>query len=43
VGGSNVYPAEVEAVLVRHPAVRDAAVFGVPGADLGRDGIRLNR
>jgi long-chain acyl-CoA synthetase len=35
VGGSNVYPAEVEAVLVRHPAVRDAAVFGVPGADLG--------
>jgi len=29
-GGMNVFPAEVEAVLERHPAVRHAAVFGVP-------------
>ncbi|MEZ4215832.1 MAG: AMP-binding protein [Myxococcota bacterium] len=29
-GGMNVYPAEVDAVLVTHPAVRDAATVGVP-------------
>jgi long-chain acyl-CoA synthetase len=29
-GGVNVYPVEVEQVLVRHPAVREVAVFGVP-------------
>jgi long-chain acyl-CoA synthetase len=29
-GGENVFPAEVEAVLVRHPDVVDAAVIGIP-------------
>ena len=35
-GGENVYPAEVEAVLDEHPAVRECAVFGVEDADLGQ-------
>ena len=34
-GGVNVYPAEVEAVLLTHPAVVDCVAFGVPHADLG--------
>ncbi len=34
-GGANVYPAEVERVLVKHPAVQDAAVVGVPDPDWG--------
>jgi acyl-CoA synthetase (AMP-forming)/AMP-acid ligase II len=34
-GGVNVYPAEIEDVLHRHPAVEDAAVFGVPDAEWG--------
>jgi bile acid-coenzyme A ligase len=35
VGGSNVYPAEIEAVLDAHPAVRSSAVIGLPDEDLG--------
>jgi long-chain acyl-CoA synthetase len=34
-GGVNVYPAEVEAVLLRHPDVRDVAVIGVPDDEYG--------
>jgi O-succinylbenzoic acid--CoA ligase len=35
-GGENVYPAEVEAALLAHPAVADAGVIGMPDADWGR-------
>ncbi|MCW2912035.1 MAG: acid--CoA ligase [Actinomycetia bacterium] len=35
VGGSNVYPAEIEGALEEHPAVRSAAVIGLPDEDLG--------
>ena len=34
-GGENVYSAEVEAVLHRHPAVAEAAVVGIPDERLG--------
>jgi long-chain acyl-CoA synthetase len=34
-GGVNVYPAEVEAVLLTHPAVYDAAVIGAPDHEFG--------
>jgi acyl-CoA synthetase (AMP-forming)/AMP-acid ligase II len=34
-GGVNVYPAEVEAVLLTHPAVRDAAVIGIADDEFG--------
>jgi long-chain acyl-CoA synthetase len=34
-GGENVYPAEVENVLMKHPEVADVAVIGVPDAKWG--------
>jgi acyl-CoA synthetase (AMP-forming)/AMP-acid ligase II len=34
-GGVNIYPAEIEDALHRHPAVEDVAVFGVPDDDWG--------
>jgi long-chain acyl-CoA synthetase len=36
-GGVNVYPQEAENVLVSHPAVADAAVFGIPHEELGEE------
>jgi acyl-CoA synthetase (AMP-forming)/AMP-acid ligase II len=35
-GGVNIYPAEIEQVLMLHPAVLDAAVVGVPDAKWGQ-------
>jgi len=36
-GGVNIYPAEIEAVLINHPAVLDAAVFGIPHDEFGEE------
>jgi acyl-CoA synthetase (AMP-forming)/AMP-acid ligase II len=38
-GGFNVYPAEVEQTLARHPAVSEVAVVGVPDERLGEVGV----
>lgn len=35
-GGANIYPAEVEAAIDDHPAVRSSAVVGLPDEDLGQ-------
>ncbi len=34
-GGVNIYPREIEDLLIAHPAVADVAVFGVPDPDMG--------
>jgi long-chain acyl-CoA synthetase len=36
-GGYNVYPREIEEVFYAHPAVREAAVVGVPHESLGEE------
>jgi len=36
-GGENVYPAEVESFLMRHPAIRQAQVVGVPDPYMGEE------
>jgi acyl-CoA synthetase (AMP-forming)/AMP-acid ligase II len=36
-GGVNIYPAEVEAILMAHPAVADAAVVGWPSREFGEE------
>jgi long-chain acyl-CoA synthetase len=36
-GGVNIYPQEAENVLVTHPKVMDAAVFGVPNEEMGEE------
>jgi len=40
-GGLNVYPREVEAALLRHPAVAEAAIVGVPHPDWGEQVVGL--
>ena len=36
-GGVNIYPQEVEDLLVTHPKVLDAAVFGIPNEEFGEE------
>ena len=36
-GGANIYPAEIESVLIMHPDVADVAVFGIPNDDWGEE------
>jgi fatty-acyl-CoA synthase len=36
-GGVNIYPQEIEDVLLAHPKVLDVAVFGVPNAEMGEE------
>jgi acyl-CoA synthetase (AMP-forming)/AMP-acid ligase II len=40
-GGQNIYPADLESVLVRHPDVSDCAVFGVPSERWGETPLAL--
>jgi len=36
-GGVNIYPQEIEDVLIAHPAVVDVAVFGIPNDEMGEE------
>ena len=36
-GGYNIYPREIEEVFYEHPAVLEAAVIGIPHAELGEE------
>jgi acyl-CoA synthetase (AMP-forming)/AMP-acid ligase II len=40
-GGSNIYPDEVEAVLIEHAAVAEAAVVGRPSPQLGEEVVAV--
>ena len=42
-GGSNIYPREVEEVLLRHPAIKEVAVLGEPDVAVGRVGCCSTR
>ena len=36
-GGVNIYPAEIEAAIITHPAVADVGVFGIPNDEFGEE------
>src|SRR5438128_2962772 len=36
-GGVNIYPAEIESILITHPCVADVAVFGIPNTEWGEE------
>ena len=40
-GGVNIYPAEIDAVLLMHPAVADAATVGAPNDDWGEEVVAI--
>jgi long-chain acyl-CoA synthetase len=40
-GGTNVYPAEIEATLLEHPKVHDAGVIGIPDPDWGESIVAI--
>ncbi|MBA3845550.1 MAG: AMP-binding protein, partial [Planctomycetes bacterium] len=40
-GGENIYPAQVEAALMRHPGIADAAVFALPDPEWGQAVVAL--
>ena len=40
-GGVNLYPAEIESVLITMPGVEDCAIFGVPDTDLGEAAVAI--
>jgi long-chain acyl-CoA synthetase len=40
-GGANVYPAEVEGVILQHPGIADAAVIGLPDAEMGKSVVAV--
>jgi fatty-acyl-CoA synthase len=42
-GGENIYPAEIEAFLMRHPKVAEAQVVGVPDSFMGEEAAALLR
>lgn len=42
-GGENVYPAEVEQFLMRHPKIADAQIIGVPDTIMGEETVAVVR
>jgi acyl-CoA synthetase (AMP-forming)/AMP-acid ligase II len=40
-GGQNIYPADIESVLLTHPAVREVAVIGIDSAQWGESPLAL--
>jgi fatty-acyl-CoA synthase len=42
-GGENIYPAEIEAFLMRHTKVAEAQVIGVPDGFMGEEAVALLR